>query len=265
MKTTPIIRTLVLTLIAAAINTACTQKIDLKLKNSDPKFVIEGNISDSPGPYYVIITKSRLFTDDNQFAGVPAAQVIISDDAGNTDTLSEPIAGLYSTNFIQGVVGRTYHLQVSVEGTTYESYCKMQAPVAFDSIAITTETNFQGETKLVGDIFVQDPANVPNSYRVVSYLNGDKSGGFNIHTDRLWDGKLRSFNVPHSDFTPGDTLQVDLWSIDEHIYTYFSEFNQNQNNFGAPAAPANPTTVYTPSALGYFSAHSITSKTIIIP
>jgi hypothetical protein len=158
-----------------------------------------------------------------------------------------------------------YHLQVTAEGTTYDSYCKMNQPVDIDSLVLSTETDFKGNVKNKGDIIVRDPAGVPNFYRVVSILNSGVSSGFDVHRDRLWDGKLRTFGVPHSDFHTGDTLQVDLWSIDSHVYDYFSEFNQNQNNFGAPAAPANPTTVYTPFALGYFSAHSIKSKTVIIP
>lgn len=250
---------------AAVINSSCTEKIDLKLKNSTPQLTIEGNISDEPGPYYVIVTKSRLYNEDNSFTGFPSALVVISDDAGNTDTLTEPIAGLYQTNSIQGTVGRTYHLQVTAEGKMYESYCKMQPPVDIDSIVLDEETNFQGETKKIADILVRDPAGVPNYYRVISYLNGDRSSGFDEHSDRLWDGKLRSFNVPHSDFHTGDTLKVDLLSLDEHVHTYFDQFNQNQNNFGAPAAPANPDAVFTPYALGYFSAHSIKSKTVIIP
>lgn len=251
--------------VAVVATSSCTEKINLKLKNSEPQVVIEANISDKAGPYYVILSKSKYYSDTSMLAGLSSAQIIMSDDAGNSDTLTEVFAGLYQTNSIQGTIGRMYHLQVTTEGTTYDSYCKMNQPVDIDSIVLSTETNFKGVTKNKADITVRDPAGVPNFYRVVSILNGGVSSGFDVHRDRLWDGKLRSFGVPHSDFHTGDTLEVDLWSIDTRVYDYFSEFNQNQNNFGAPAAPANPTTVYTPFALGYFSAHSIKSKTIIIP
>ena len=265
MRMQNIIRTILMVFVASMVSTSCTEKINLKLKNSTPLLTIEGNLSDRPGPYFVILSKSRLYYENNSFTGLPSAQVVISDDAGNNDTLTEVVAGLYSTNFIQGTVGRTYHLQVTAEGTTYESYCKMPTPVDIDSIDLTTETDFKGNVKKRANILVRDPAGVPNQYRVTSLLNDTASTGFHIHIDRLWDGKLRSFNVPQSDFKTGDTLKVDLQSIDEHVYTYFSEFNQNQNNFGAPAAPANPDAVFTPAALGYFSAHSIMSKTIVIP
>ncbi|HRG90205.1 MAG TPA: hypothetical protein PLW44_14360, partial [Chitinophagales bacterium] len=62
----------------------------------------------------------------------------------------------------------------------------------------------------------------------------------------------------------GATLTVELRSIDERSFIYFDQFNDNQNNFGAPAAPANPDPVFTPSCLGYFSAYSVKTKTIIV-
>lgn len=251
--------------LSGVITSSCTEKIDLVLKDTDPKLVIEGNLSDQPGPYYVILTKSRRYNDDNSFTGLAGATVVLSDDAGNSDTLTSSIDGLYQTNSIQGVVGRTYHLQVTAEGKTYDSYCLMPVPVDIDSVVITDETGFDGKTKKVGDILVRDPAGVQNNYRVVSQMQGMKSSGFSVHTDRLWDGKERSFNVPHSDYKSGDTLTVNLWGISEPVYNYFHEFNQNENNFGAPAAPANPTSVFTPATLGYFSAHSIKSKTVIVP
>ena len=259
------LRSILLVAVAAMINSSCTEKINLKLNDSSPRLTIECSVNDGPGPYYVILTKSRLYAENNAFTGLPSAQIIISDDAGNSDTLTEAIAGLYRTSTLQGTVGRTYKISITTEGTTYQSICKMPPPVDIDSLEIIDETNFKGEVKKNANIYVRDPAGVQNDYRVTSVLNDSLSTGFHIHSDRLWDGKLRTFNVPQGDLHSGDKLKVNLLSIDAHIYTYFSQFNQNQNNFGAPAAPANPDPVYTPSALGYFSAHSIKSKTIIVP
>ncbi len=261
-----ILRLTILALGAVVFSTACSEKIDIKTKNSDPQVVIEANISDQPGPHYVLVTKSALFTDNNTLKGVPSAVIVISDDAGNSDTLTELLPGFYQTNTIQGVVGRNYRIQATVEGTTYESYSKMEPPVDIDSILVYYETGFDGKTESEAEIVVRDPAGIANYYRVVSYKRNQVSTGFNVQRDRLWDGKLRNFNVPDDDgLVTGDTLKVDLLSINERAFTYFDQFNDNQNNFGAPAAPANPDPVFTPATLGYFSAHSITSKTIIVP
>ena len=257
-----IFKTLLVPFAAVIINSACTEKIDLKLKNSEPQVVIEGRVNDRPGPYYVAITKSRLYTENNNFSGIAGAQVIISDDAGNIDTLVPGfIAGLYQTNFIQGVVGRTYKLSATVEGTTYVSLCKMNAPVDIDTITLVTETGFDGKQEIEAKMQIHDPAGVTNYYHVFSVRDGYHAE----HRDRLWDGKIREFNIPHKDLVSGDTLEAELWSVSQQVYTFFDQIDQNQNNFGAPAAPANPDVVFTPAALGYFSAHSIKSKTVIIP
>jgi len=251
----------VITLIASA----CSERIDLKIKNAPPSLVIEGYVDDGPGPYYVLISKSKLFTDNNSFEGVPAAIVVISDDTGNTDTLTEVAAGLYITNSIHGSVGHTYYISATAEGNTYQSQSTMPPPVDIDSVVLSSETEFNGETHNEAHIRVQDPAGVRNFYRITCIKNSIPSSGFNVQRDRLWDGKLRAFNVPNDHFDAGDTLKINLLSIDEKAFTYFNQFNQNQDNFGAPAAPANPDPVYVPAALGYFSAHSVKSKTVIIP
>ncbi len=247
---------------AAFITTSCSEKIDLKLNNSEPRIVIEGWLSDKPGPYFVGVTRSRLYSDNNQFEGIPAATVVISDDAGNTDTLTETsFAGIYQTNFIQGTIGRTYRLVVTAEGTTYTSVCKMNPPVDIDSVVIETITNFEGDTKIDAEMYIRDPSGVRNFYRVFNV----RSGGWNVYTDLLWDGKIRDLNIPDDNLESGDTLVTELWSLDEHIYTYFHQFDQNQNNFGSSAAPANPDPVFTPAALGYFTAHSAKGNMFIIP
>lgn len=252
---------ILLAITSALISVSCSEKIDLKLKNSEPRIVIESRLSDQSGPYSVVISKSRLYNENNQFETVPSALAVISDDAGNVDTLTEVAPGFHSTNFIQGVVGRTYQLSVTVEGTTYVSLCKMRPPVAIDSIVFSTETDFDGTVKNNAQMVVRDPAGEENFYRLFS----PSDGYYNLHRDRLWDGKTRYFNIPRKDFLSGDTLEIELWSIDENVYNFFRTFDQNQNNFGAPAAPANPDPLFTPEALGYFSAHSINSKKVVIP
>ena len=54
MRSINILRSVFVIAIAAAINSSCTEKINLKLNNSEPKVVIEGNISDEPGRRYQV-------------------------------------------------------------------------------------------------------------------------------------------------------------------------------------------------------------------
>jgi hypothetical protein len=248
---------------AVIISTSCTEKIDLKLKNSEPQLVIEANVNDQAGPYYVILTKSRLYYESNQLTVVEGAVVVLSDDAGNVDSLQQILPGLYQTQSIQGSAGRTYHLQVNVDGTLYESYCKMPLPVDIDSVTLFEDRRLNGDVGTRARVYFTDPAGVRNQYRITSVRNEEDSRGFDLHRDRLWDGKQRNYEVSSSDLEPGDTIITKLLSIDERIYEYMNVIENN--GFGQTAAPANPSSIYTPFALGYFSAHSIKSRTIIVP
>ncbi len=74
----------------------CLEEYDLNIQNAEPKLVVEGLITNQPGPYYIRLTKSHpgtflepnyySFTDSAQ--PVMNAQIIISDNVNQTDTVS---------------------------------------------------------------------------------------------------------------------------------------------------------------------------------
>jgi hypothetical protein len=68
-------------------------------------------------------------------------------------------------------------------------------------------------------------------------------------------------------FSTGDTVWVDLLSIDKASYDYFNTLNNILTSDRSPTslAPANPNTNLTNGALGYFAAYSISSRMIILP
>ena len=72
----------------------CVEDFDLKLNNSEPRLVVEGLITNKPGPYYVRLTKSKTNnitspeeSRDENVDPVTDAQVIVRDDLNNVDTL----------------------------------------------------------------------------------------------------------------------------------------------------------------------------------
>jgi hypothetical protein len=255
-------------LLAAAmqwITISCTEKIDLKLKDASPKIVIEGRVTDAPGPYYVAVSESSTFAQPILFNGIDSAIVIISDNAGNIDTLTKVYSGIFITNTLQGVVGRTYLLTVIADGATYNATSTMQAPVAIDSIGFETSVGFSGRESLRAHCFFRDPAGMRNFYKIESAINSKKHLSNEASSDRLWDGKLRSMNVPNDTLIPGDTLDVNLLMLDENVFNYFDALEDISSGFNQPAAPANPPSNIVPQTLGYFSAHSISKQTVIIP
>jgi len=66
----------------------CEKVIDLNYKSNPSRIIIQGNITNEAGPYYVKITKSVGLKDTGSYPTIDDAIVTISDDAGNSDTLS---------------------------------------------------------------------------------------------------------------------------------------------------------------------------------
>src|SRR5687767_13594216 len=95
---------------------SCQKVVDIDLNESNPVLVIEGNISDQPGPHIIKLTKTVNFDDPNNFPGVSGAVVTLSDDAGNSQILTETSPGIYQTTPSAGQPGSLYKLKVLHDG-----------------------------------------------------------------------------------------------------------------------------------------------------
>jgi hypothetical protein len=155
---------------------SCVKNYNFDTSGSKPKYVIEGRISNLPGPYYVRVTRSStsinaVDSDKTAFTDladpVTNALVMISDDLGQTDTLKpanerdtwywyrydngridsmlgerDPTytgeEGYYATTKMTGQSGHTYHLTVRIDSGTYESSATVPYPVQLDSAIVLT-------------------------------------------------------------------------------------------------------------------------------
>lgn len=77
--------------------------------------VVEGLITDQPGPNTIKLSKSLPMGRKSDAKPLGGCIVKISDDQGNSYNLNETFAGTYITNpaAFKGVVGRSYTLQIS--------------------------------------------------------------------------------------------------------------------------------------------------------
>lgn len=240
---------------------SCQKVIDLKLNTSASQIVIQGNVYDQLTPDTVRISESVNFDSTNVFPPVSGANVVISDNAGNAETLAEIFPGTYITSYLQGVPSRTYTLRVQVNGKTYTASSTMAAAVAIDSIYV--QNSWFGKNKLIS-IEYTDPANTTNYYRFVEFINQKQQPGFYVASDMLTNGEQATYEILESDTTliSGDKLTIWLESVDKNIYTYFHAANLNERQ---SASPANPPSNISNGALGYFSACSVKKKSIVVP
>jgi hypothetical protein len=239
---------------------SCEKVIDVKVNDAAKKYVIEAEITDQPGGCQVLISQTKSFSENNNFAGISGAKVTITDEAGVVTNLTENTGGIYKSN-LTGAEGKKYILNVNINGALFTATSRMPRVVPLDSVYVTDLSFLKGV-----NVIYNDPVGLGNSYRFVEYINGVKDKGIYIINDDLSDGRLTTntlFSRANSEITKGDTINVEMHCIDAPLYKYWFSLSQSATGETETAAPSNPVTNITGDALGYFSAHTVRSKTVI--
>ena len=244
----------------------CQKTVKLNLNSAPPQLVIEGQVTNTPGPYTVTISRSVNFYADNSFPGVSGASVSISDGQGVTDSLTETSTGNYTTHMLVGKPGNTYTLSVRLNDTTYAASSTMPQPVQLDSVNF--DNSIGGGNSIRAQVHFQDPPGVKNYYQFILFINGSQfTKDYFVFDDRLSDGRYISQNLrmDSSYLSKGQQLLVDMQCIDVNVYNYFNQLAQAIGNgsFNTAAAPANPSSNISNGAFGVFSAHTVSSQSAI--
>lgn len=247
--------------------TSCEKVVDLNLGANNPTLVIEGNITNQPGPYFVKLTKTVSFTDASVYPVVSNATVIITDNAGQKDTLVYTTNGIYKTNTLQGVSGRTYSLTVIAEGKTYTTQSTMPQNVVLDSLKYNP-IQFGGTIIHTAIPIFTDPVATGNNYQFVLKINNVLDKTYLVDNDNVTNGQIYARPLFSNDIEikPGDNVQVEMRCIDANSYTYYYTLSQAQTDGpGGGTTPTNPPNGISGGALGLFSAYTTQTKSIIIP
>ena len=102
---------------------ACVERFDTPVVYASARIVVDGLITNKPGPYEVKLFYTSSLDENLETASpVTNATVKILDDLGNEEVLSETEKGKYETSSTHGVVGRRYKLYFqTADGREYES------------------------------------------------------------------------------------------------------------------------------------------------
>ena len=247
---------------------ACTKVIDIKTGNDSGKLDIEANVTNAGGPQIITLSKNVAFTNTNTYPPVSGATVTVTDQAGNSYPFAEGIAGTYTNSQLTGVPGDTYTMSVLTGGVTYAASSTMPVGVVIDSVTSKNEAISSGsKPKKEISVHYRDPAGVADYYRWVLYVNGVQVKSVFAFDDEFNDGLAASEVLRQDDIDiyAGDTVTVEMQCVDKPVYLYwFTLAQQGNNGPGGSVAPSNPPTNITPVSLGYFSANTTQSTTIVV-
>ncbi len=240
---------------------ACKKVININLNSASPRYVVEGNVTNQAAPYLVSITKSINFDQDNVYPTVSGATVVITDMTTMlADTLKEQTPGNYYTTITNGIPGHTYRLYVNAAGNIFTASSTMPPVVTLDSLY--TQNSAFGDRQVLVPVYT-DPAATGNYYHFKEVRNDTVTDAIQIRNDNLINGQVVKLPLNGgSDLKAGDSVTLYLETIDSAVYQYYYSLEQttNQNS----ATPANPLSNISGGALGYFSAHTSSGKSILV-
>jgi len=251
--------------------TGCKKVIHVNLNDADKQYVIEGVITNQPGTCSVLLSQTKNFEDDNDFAGVSGATIQITEQGGSTTLLTETSTGVYETTTLYGASSKTYLLSVTINGHQFTASSTMPQPVNLDTVLIIKDDEL-GKNRMLANVQYKDPPQTGNNYRFVQYVNGRKEKQIFIRNDDLSNGntvttKLRYPKDDNGDneINTGDLVKIDMLCIDSAVYKYWYSLNKGATGGSgmSSATPANPVSNIQGGALGYFSAHTLQSKTVV--
>jgi len=212
---------LVLIALSCLCLSACEEYFRPELEDFDPVLIIDGAITDMPGPYTINLSfSSGVFADDQQ--AVEGATIKIIEEGGEQETLTESQAGHYTTsiNGIQGTPGKSYKISIQLQdGNQYESdYQKMPATIAIDSVGTNLEYRYLSieEPNVPGFQFHVTTEQAENSE---NYLLWSLEATFKYRADFTIDYVYDNRRI---DPYPNPTEFMTCWRTDQvnEIYTF---------------------------------------------
>lgn len=159
-------------ILVVSLLTACVDRIKFDVPADDKFLVVEGLITDQPGPYVVKVSSSfNLDRDSYVNRPVFEAKVSLYENDILIEDLVESADGVFSTTNVTGKVGNTYHITIQTnDGKHY-----MSAPEVLRPVGAVTNVRAEFEQRTIvtangevrGDrfnIYVDGDVTGPESY-----------------------------------------------------------------------------------------------------
>ena len=122
--------------------TGCRESFMPAYKDYQSALVVEGMITNQPGPYTVKLSKTQPL-GNGELVPYSGCSVQLLEKNGKTETLTELDSGIYRSteNGIQGEVGKAYRITITTpQGNFYQSdFEKIRTPTPIDSVYARTE------------------------------------------------------------------------------------------------------------------------------
>lgn len=269
--------------ISSLLVVSCTEKIDIQLDESYARLVVDGSITTDTMAHTVVLRTTSSYFYNQPSPMVTGAEVSITDGTLNFN-LTETSEGVYHTSqFVHGVPGRTYTLNVKLASpiggqTEYSAASTLNSVNPLDSVSLVFHPEWTKDGLWEVKCYVQEPPTV-DFYRFMIYKNQklltDTLNEWFVTDDKFINGSysngatvayLRQGSSEEG-LRPGDEVTVEVNSIGKDYYNFVldaqAELRGSNPLFSGP--PANVKGNISNGAIGFFAAYSTTRSSALAP
>jgi hypothetical protein len=258
--------------LTAIVLSSCQDVIDIELRDTDRKYVIEGSVIQGVDSVVVRVSRTTSFFDTSAPEAIVNAAVTLTLPDGSEQLLAHRANGYYVVHGIIATTSADYGLKVIVAGQTFKASSRMPEAVTIDSLTFRPVQSFFGPpppNKFNVFLNFQDPM-ATNYYRAQYYRNGnlkDDLSDLQLFDDELTNGNYIEIPIFNQEYRMGDTADVTLLTMDGDVYTFLETFTSAaSSDAGSPfsAAPDNPISNIDGGALGVFAAYARSQSQLVI-
>jgi len=265
MKNLYIITTLILFL------SACTDKIDLKIQNSEPVLIVEAKIKSIEKELRVELSKSTEFDDTpNSPLWIANANVFVTINGEAEVEVPYTENGKYIIENILVDAGTKYNLRIVWGEKEYKSSSSMREiiPILDIKFAAAFRPGNNDEDGIPHEIqmFVNPPLDSTDYYFTrISILDTFTNNWIN-ESYLQWNDEIYSKGpalFPYREtFAIGDSLKVEFSHISKEVFEFYETLDDVKRQNPSSLAPMNPTSNISNDAIGYFGAFKTYQKYI---
>lgn len=260
---------------------SCVEEFDLVVPDAAPRLVVDGIITNNPGPYYIRIIKSNpgnYIAKNNGFYSdlsepITDATVVITDDEGQRDTLKYTIIdmpgedsspdyynqGFYATQKIKGTPGRTYFLEITWNKQKYTASSYMQPVPEIKRLGYkSVYSEVKKEFHYVPILTFTEPENEINYYLIQTtdliysrFWAASTLWQYSLLEDSHLGPEVIDLEISNG-ITPrgidfyqvymeGESIYIALSSISKEAYSYYKALLQQFENDGGAYKPTPAT------------------------
>lgn len=246
---------------------SCTEVITLDLNDSEPTLVIEATLNGQDNTISVLLTESGSFINPGDYPSVSDALITLTESSGENMTVPEVEPGVYSLTGVTVLAGESYSLSVVSGEKEHLANVTVPDQIEVDSISFEASATRQFGEGLSPTLHYQTASGEAPWLRVRITTASSLYPTSFLPLENVM--RPTSSSLLQASYPRGEKLRMEIQAISEEMYRYFEDVSGLKGeSFGpgaASAAPSNPDSQWTGSALGYFNAHIPFRIEVVVP